>query len=330
MRDWRTRATLRTMRRSSLLIAQLEQSIAARRSLIRERRSRRKNRVASQAAGVRDEPDKKSSTKGLLWTLWESLQDDLLLVVFATAAGIIHGMGVTIQSGQTGLLFSFGRAKRTLKPGFHPLIPFLQKVRRMPTRSRTLDLPFQRVEIEQGLVFHADANLVYRVADIKKAVVQVDKLERGMFQMLGLGVQEVLRRADREQLNQTQVLNKALRENLAQRLEQWGVEVERAGFPSITPSPQTLRVTQLEQITMERRAAMERFIGERTPVKQSLGLVGTRRVPVRRTRSLQRLETHRRRIRRMRASLKKAGWNAPQIKQMGLSMLLRQRLTRRS
>ena len=74
----------------------------------------------------------------------------------------------------------FGRARRELEPGFHLLIPFLQRARRMPTRSRTLDLPAQRVATHQGLVYHVDANLVYRVTDVRKAMIQVDQIEKGM------------------------------------------------------------------------------------------------------------------------------------------------------
>ena len=114
--------------------------------------------------------DPPSQWRGVLSTIWDRISDDLLVILFATGAGLVRAMGVTIESGQTGLLFSFGRARRTLAPGFHPLIPFLQRVRRLPTRSRTLDMPAQRVVTLEGLVYHVDANLVYRVIDVRKAL----------------------------------------------------------------------------------------------------------------------------------------------------------------
>src|SRR3954466_5387539 len=65
----------------------------------------------------------------------------VLLVLFA----LLRTLGTTVQTGQAGVLFSFGRARRVLEPGFHPLIPFLQRVRQIPIRSVTLDLHKQRV-----------------------------------------------------------------------------------------------------------------------------------------------------------------------------------------
>ncbi len=282
----------------------------------------------SRAFGLRtrDDPKKDEQWKALLVKLWSQLSDDLMVIVLATVMGLVRAMGVTIESGQTGLLFSFGRAKKTLAPGFHPLVPFLQRVRRLPTRSRTLDMPAQRVATTEGLVYHVDANLVYRVTDIRKALVEVDQLEKGMFQMLGLGIQEVLREATREQLRDTSALNHSLAQNLADRLAPWGVEVERAGFPSIRPSPRTLRITQFAPLAQERREILAQFEHAAIPPSPALGLVGTRTMPRSRTQKLQGQEAHHRRLRRMRSKLKQHGWTAADQKRAGLWLVLRHRL----
>lgn len=294
-------------------------------ALHRRLRSRR-----GQVPDAQRSEDPPSQWRGVLSSIWERIADDLVVVIFATGMGLVRAMGVTIESGQTGLLFSFGRARRTLAPGFHPLIPFLQKVRRLPTRSRTLDIPAQRVVTLQGLVYHVDANLVYRVTDVRKALVEVDHLEKGMFQMLGMGIQEVLRQATRDELRETADLDRRLADNLARRLAAWGVEVERAGFPSITPSPRTLRITQLASLTDERHVTMDTFARGRLPAGPGLGLVGTRHMPRSRTRRLRHQEIEHRRLRRIRRGLKRLGWSAPEQKRAGLGLILRHRLAQRA
>jgi regulator of protease activity HflC (stomatin/prohibitin superfamily) len=267
--------------------------------------------------------DKSGGWKQVLSGIYDQIKDDLFLIVLATVAALVRAMGVTIQSGQTGLLFSFGHARRELQPGFHLLIPFLQRARRLPTRSRTLDLPSQRVASFQGLVYHVDANLVYRIIDVRKAMIQIDHLEKGMLQMLGLGVQEVMRTAAHSDLTHSETLDRELAGNLAQRLAPWGVEVERAGFPSITPSPQSLRITQLSQVTAERRGTHVRLKAAGVHPRRSLALIGTRSMPRPHTRALRAFAEHRRRLQRIRALLKQRGWNAVQIKQAQLSLLSR-------
>ena len=66
---------------------------------------------------------------------------------------LARATATTVKTGTTGLFFSFGRATRVVEPGLCYMIPFLQVVRTMPTRARTLDLPAQRVVTHDGLVF---------------------------------------------------------------------------------------------------------------------------------------------------------------------------------
>jgi regulator of protease activity HflC (stomatin/prohibitin superfamily) len=154
--------------------------------------------------------------------------DDLAVVAFTALVALVRAMGVTVDEGQTGLKFSFGHATRVLTPGFYPLLPYLQSARVLPTRSRTLDLPAQRVETREALVFYADANLVYKIVDVRKALIEIDDLQKGMLQALGIGVQDVLRRAAREEIARPGALDAALAEVLARRLGRGAVE--RAGF----------------------------------------------------------------------------------------------------
>ncbi len=193
-------------------------------------------------------------------------------IVFAT----IRAAGKTVVSGTTGLKFSCGRATRELEPGFHLLFPFLQIVRTLPTRSRTLDLSTQQVTTLDGLVYMVDANLVYRVVDVRRALIEIDELERGMLQMLGLGVQEVLRSRDRAQMRVSGELDHLLEENLRRRLGAWGVDVERTGFTTITPSAKTVQVTQLAERSRARERTLELLETSAVPRRLALPLLGAR------------------------------------------------------
>ena len=216
------------------------------------------------------------------------------------------------------LPFMSGCPRQVLEPGFHPMIPFLQQARRVPTRSRTLDLPAQRVAIPSGHVFVADANIVYRIVDIRKALIQVEDLVRGMTQMLTLGVQEVLRAASLDQLRSGVGLDEALRANLEAKLAAWGVTVERAGFPTITPSPMTLRITQLGHQTEERQRQLLALTSQDGAARTmgahaALGTVGTRRFFRTKARARRRAAVARREHLRLRASLERRGWTGAAI-----------------
>jgi hypothetical protein len=235
--------------------------------------------------------------------LWEDYFEEIRYAAILITIAIVRAAGKTVVSGHTGLKFSFGRATREVAPGFHPLIPFLQVIRTLPTRDRTLDLPQQRVTTRDGLVYDVDANIVFRVVDVRRALIEIDDLDKGMIQMLGLGVQEVLRARERSSMYVSDDLDAALGATMTRRLEPWGVDVQRAGFTSIKPSPRTLRVTQLTSRVGERERMLALLEQRGVPRNQSLALLGASSMPRNRTRKLRRLELARRRARRVAVTL---------------------------
>ena len=284
-------------------------------NFVRGARRRNLRRSSRQDTTRDDERDGDLPWFQLVWQYltWVFSPEQLFYVAAILTATFVRAMGVTVQSGEQALLFSFGRAKQVLEPGFRMLLPFLQVVRRMPSRSRTIDLPSQRVVTLEGLVYLADANLVYRVTDLKKALVEIDNLEEGMLQMLSLGVQEILRMTTRDTSRDSEALNESLRTNLSRRLEPWGVDVEQAGFTSITPSAVTLRLTQMSKRTEERGRLANRIREEQVTLSQSLGLLGARSTYTTRSRRRRIAEVERGRRRRVTNMLLRAGLTAPEI-----------------
>jgi hypothetical protein len=261
--------------------------------------------------------------KGLATTalVWAFKEQPYLL--FMAVLGFVRATGTTVQTGTTGLMFSFGRAVREIPPGFRPLIPFLQIVVKVPTRSRTMDLPAQRVTTVDGLVYYVDANVVYRVVDVRKAVVEIDDLERGMRQVLGLSVQEILRVTDRSALRVGDALDGALAASMETRLDPWGVQVERAGFMSLRPSPETMRIVQLDRRVAARRRALGSLAGEGLSCPVGLPLLGEAPRTVTRRELVLSRELLSRRRRRLRRAIESVRRKHPRVLRRAQRPLLR-------
>ncbi|QDU66011.1 SPFH domain-containing protein [Engelhardtia mirabilis] len=217
----------------------------------------------------------------LSWVIEQAREHPL--AAFAAVYALMRAMGVTVRTGTQGLLFSFGRARKVIEPGFHFLIPFLQVVRIMPTRHRTLDLQDQKVATLDGLVYRVHATLVWRTVDITRSLVEIGDLQQGMRDALAISVWEVLRERDRAELRVSEKIDDELALKMARWLEPWGVVVERAGFQSIAPSPRTLALIQLRERVHERQRAAG-LIAEGAPGGSAIALVGTPHFPRRRQR----------------------------------------------
>jgi regulator of protease activity HflC (stomatin/prohibitin superfamily) len=199
-------------------------------------------------------------------------------VVTALAVlALLRLFGITVQSGSKGVLFVFGRVREELGPGFHFLVPFVTAARTIPVRSVTLDLPRQRITTADGLVYDVQANIVYRVADPKLALTQIDNLRHGIEAKLPLIVEDLLRSQTRAGILDFTSLEAELGARAEAALQRWGVTVEQAGFKSIAPTHKTLRLTQLLLLGAERERVVLELLAHGVTVNAALALMGADR-----------------------------------------------------
>ncbi|MCA8920782.1 MAG: SPFH domain-containing protein [Planctomycetes bacterium] len=186
-----------------------------------------------------------------------------------------RALGKTIQTGQLGVRFRFGRVHGALEPGFHWLAPGLERIRVVPARSQTLDLKQQRLSTPKGLVLELDANLVFRIEDPVLALTEVDDYRAGCLTALALAVQEVVWRYGDHGARELKLMGSELADALQPRLARWGIVVEETGFTTLSPSPRTLRLTQLGARLAERRELLAHFDQAGLTQDRALGLLGS-------------------------------------------------------
>lgn len=206
-----------------------------------------------------------------VWAWIAEHQFETVLILFT----IGRLLAAKIETGWTGVLIKFGKVQRTLEPGVHPLIPWFWQVRKVRTRTITLDVAKQKVSSLDGLVYEVDANLVYRVSDPIKALIEIDSLRAGCETALTLAVFELIGQCGREKLQRREGLDEKLAENVQPRLERWGVVVESAGFTSIAPDLKTLKLSQLRVKTSERRLVAAEYMEKGLPPSLALELLGS-------------------------------------------------------
>lgn len=199
---------------------------------------------------------------------------------FLALLALLRLFGTTVQTGWKGVLFVWGRARRELEPGFHPLLPLVHAVRQTPVRSITLHLPRQHVTTADGLVYEVEVNLVYHVAEPLRALVQIDDLRKGCETLLPLLVQGLLHGQTREALQDRRTLDEELAARADRALQRWGVRVEQAGFLTIAPSRKSLRLTQLALRVAERRRILEDYVTRGLSPAVAVALLGSDQRPV--------------------------------------------------
>jgi regulator of protease activity HflC (stomatin/prohibitin superfamily) len=215
-----------------------------------------------------------------IWHLGVNYTREHPWTVAVALYGLALSFGVTIQSGQRGILFRWGRVFKELEPGFHWLIPLVHGVKKTPARSVTIDLPPQKVMTADGLVYEVSVNVVYRVANATKALTVVDHVDSGCRAVIPLFVTEVLRVLDQTEVGDRATLDRRLADRINEWIARWGLVIEQAGFTTISPAKSVLHTTQLRAKTLERAGAMRMLIEAGLDAGSALVMIGTEHHPV--------------------------------------------------
>jgi regulator of protease activity HflC (stomatin/prohibitin superfamily) len=171
----------------------------------------------------------------------------------------ITGVFVLVYDGQHALKFTLGRAGNVVGPGIHWKWPIIQRYRIVDTKDTTIELEPQTIQLQDDLVYEVGARAVYQVTNLRKALIEVDNLVIGLKNRIVLSVQRVVKAQDRQSIRDLGQMIAAVKRELQPVEEQWGVKFHEFGFSTISPTPETLEITQLRKLAQEKLALYQQF-----------------------------------------------------------------------
>ncbi|HEY5515984.1 MAG TPA: SPFH domain-containing protein [Pengzhenrongella sp.] len=179
----------------------------------------------------------------------------LLLFVFVA---LVRSVRIVPQAVAL-VIERLGRYSRTLEPGLHLLIPFVDRVRaKVDLREQVVTFQPQPVITSDNLVVSIDTVLYFQVTDPKSAVYEIANYLIGIEQITVTTLRNVIGSMDLEQtLTSRDQINGQLRGVLDEATGRWGIRVNRVELKSIDP-PQSIQGSMEMQMRAERdrRAAI--------------------------------------------------------------------------
>jgi regulator of protease activity HflC (stomatin/prohibitin superfamily) len=183
----------------------------------------------------------------------------LLLVIYVALAIKI------VQQHEQGLVERFGRYRKTVGPGFHMIIPFIEKMRKVDMREQVVDVPPQEVITKDNVVVTVDAVVYYQATDPMKLKYNVANFILAATKLAQTNLRNVIGDMDLDSaLTSREVINTELRMILDEATDVWGTRVVRVEIQRIDPP---VDVTQAMHRQMkaerERRAVVTEAEGEK-------------------------------------------------------------------
>ena len=183
----------------------------------------------------------------------------ILLVVYVALAIKI------VQQYQKGLVERFGRYEKTVDPGFHMIVPFVEKMQRVDMREQVVDVPPQEVITKDNVVVTVDAVVYFQATDPVKLKYNVANFILAATKLAQTNLRNVIGDLDLDQaLTSRETINTELRDILDEATDVWGTRVVRVEIQRIDPPADVTQAMHRQmKAERDRRALVTEAEGEK-------------------------------------------------------------------
>jgi regulator of protease activity HflC (stomatin/prohibitin superfamily) len=192
---------------------------------------------------------------------------EIVSVIFIVFLFVTLWKGVRIvPQGEEWVVERLGKYMKTLMPGLHVLIPYIDNVAyKVTTKDLILDIPQQEVITRDNAVLITNAIAFVKVTDTQSAVYGVTNFQMAVMNLVQTSLRAIIGDMDLDQaLSSRDQIKARLKESIADDVSDWGLTLKSVEIQDIKPSPTMQKSMELQAAAeRERKATVTRAEGDK-------------------------------------------------------------------
>jgi regulator of protease activity HflC (stomatin/prohibitin superfamily) len=169
-----------------------------------------------------------------------------------------------IAEYERGVRFLFGKYNKTLNPGWRLVFPIIHSMRKIDTRTKTVDVPEQDIISKDNISLRVSAVLYFKIRDPKKAVCDVEDYMKATSQLALTTMKTIAGKVTLDNLlSERDALADNIKATVATETGPWGVMVENVEFKEIRlPDDLQRMIAREAEAEREKKAVITKASGE--------------------------------------------------------------------
>ncbi|MFC1704898.1 slipin family protein [Nanoarchaeota archaeon] len=175
-----------------------------------------------------------------------------------------------IKQYERGVKFTLGKFSSMMEPGLKFVVPLIQVFERVDIRIKAVDVPSQECVSKDNVSLKVNAVLYYKVADSKKAIIEVEHFNYAVSQLAQTTMRNIVGEFELDEiLQKRELISNKIQEIVDKATDPWGIKVDKIEIKDIE-LPEAMKRAMAHQAEAERdrRARITLALGEAQAAKK--------------------------------------------------------------
>ena len=169
-----------------------------------------------------------------------------------------------INEFERGILFRFGKYARTLRPGWHVILPIIHSYSKVDVRTKAVDVPEQEAITKDNVSIKINAVLYYKIFDASKSILAVQNFNYAVSQLAQTTMRNIVGSVSLDELlSEREKLSTEICKIVDTETDPWGIKVENVELKDIALPEEMKRViAKVAEAEREKQAVITKAHGE--------------------------------------------------------------------